>query len=150
MIYVFWLVSLWFANYANYTVNLIMKVCVLVYVSVLLSIICVLQESAGKVTSHKFLPLIYQLAARMSNSHDHFQLTLQEVNITKVVQLKFNSVLNKHHLNLSKIYALSQVKVVFVYKPVQKCWEGNKAQILAPGNTVLAVSWLYTWFSFLL
>ena len=38
-----------------------------------------LQESSRKVASYKFLPLIYQLAARMSNSHDHFQQALQQV-----------------------------------------------------------------------
>lgn len=60
-LYVFRLISLWFANYNDYTVNLTMM------------------ESSGKVASHKFLPLIYQLAARMSNSHDHFQQALQQL-----------------------------------------------------------------------
>lgn len=40
---------------------------------------------SGKVASYKFLPLIYQLAARMSNSNDHFQRALQQVSYTTQV-----------------------------------------------------------------
>jgi len=45
------------------------------------------------VASHKFLPLIYQLAARMSNSQDHFQSTLQEVSVT----IDYNMIENMPH-----------------------------------------------------
>ena len=33
--------------------------------------------------------------------------------------------------------AQSQIKALFVYRPGQKCWEGNKTQAFIRGNTVL-------------
>ena len=90
----FRLCALWFANSSNLTVNKLIKVSVCeckllqeasITVSVVLTIIFVLifQEGSSLLESRKFLPLMYQLAARMSNRHTFtdFQKILQEVRV---------------------------------------------------------------------
>lgn len=89
----FRLCALWFANFSNSTVNKLIKVSVCVNVNYLKSLnisfcsvsyfILIFQEGSSLLESRKFLPLMYQLAARMSNRHTFtdFQKILQEVRV---------------------------------------------------------------------
>ena len=85
----FRLCALWFANSNNSTVNKLIKVeyvnvNLLQKTSVTVTVfycVLVIQEESSSLESRKFLPLMYQLAARMSARHafSDFQKILQEV-----------------------------------------------------------------------